>query len=500
VNRQRTTSINKDLLKSLVVIDRLEIGSARLEPRRLKATYKVIQGRKPDSFDLIYKFEEDVFSPGEQSDQNLGDMIAAQIALNYGLFAKEIRFKGSFDSRDQKFLRAMAENTACEIYVKKFLEHNPFLIGAAAKVPVVRRQSYLRSNLIFEGDPPSKKDLWKSDETKYAVLSSGGKDSLLSFGLVDELGFEAHPIFINESGRHWHTALNSYRYFKAKVQETSRVWTNSDRLFNWMLRHLPFIRRDFASIGSDEYPVRLWTLAVFIFGALPILRKRGLGRLIIGNEYDTTRRWRHNGIPHFDGLFDQSRQCDNAMSRYYRRKGWGIEQLSILRPLSELMIEKILLKRYPHLQRNQVSCHATHIRDGRVFPCGKCEKCRRIVGMLVALEANPGRCGYTRAHIKSVLNQLSHTRLRQDAVSAEHLLYLLSKREMLAMDRPGTHRQRPHREIEKLMFDEKRSLISEIPGDIRVKLIRLYLEHAKGIVRRQDGSWVEIDPKSISRA
>jgi hypothetical protein len=65
-----------------------------------------------------------------------------------------------------------------------------------------------------------------------------------------------------------------------------------------MLRRLAVVREDFGSLRSDEYPIRLWTVAVFLFGALPLVRKRGIGRVVIGDELDTTvRRW-HEGIPH----------------------------------------------------------------------------------------------------------------------------------------------------------------------------------------------------------
>lgn len=116
-----------------------------------------------------------------------------------------------------------------------------------------------------------------------------------------------------------------------------------------MLRHLPFIRKDFADVRSDEYPIRLWTVAVFLFGALPIQRKRGLSRILIGDEFDTSIRATHEGISHYDGLFDQSRYFDNTLSRYYLRKGWSISQFSILRPMSELLIQKTLAERYPAL-------------------------------------------------------------------------------------------------------------------------------------------------------
>ncbi len=323
------------------------------------------------------------------------------MALNYGLFCREIVFHGPFDRHDRAFLRDAAANTAREIYVKKFLEPNPFLTGAAADLATERRDSYLQAELVFPDAEPAPGTPLHNDPSKVAILSSGGKESLLSYGLLDELGAEIHPIFVNESGRHWFTALNAHRHFAEHVPQTARVWTSSDRVFAWMLRQLPFIRPDFASVRSDEYPIRLWTVAVFLFGVLPLVRARGIGRVVIGDEFDTTDRTRHAGITHYDGLYDQSRYFDNALSRYYRRKGWGLAQFSILRPLSELLIEKTLVERYPDLQRLQVSCHAAHNDGERVRPCGQCEKCRRIVGMLRAVGADPGRCGYTPEQIEN---------------------------------------------------------------------------------------------------
>jgi hypothetical protein len=495
------TSKNSDPLKILEVIDRLEIGPSIVKRNRLLTPYKVFQNGNSDFLNLIYKFEEDVFDISDSQSQNLADIIGAQVALNYGLFAKKIIFKGNFDIVDQKFLLNMAENTAREIYVKKFLEPNPFLLGKAANLPAIKKDKYLRSEIIFPNILPNRTRqkkgadsfAWLSESSRYAVLSSGGKDSLLSFGVINELGYETHPIYVNESGRHWYTALNAYRYFKKQYpQQTSRVWTNADRIFNWMLHHLPFIRQDFARFRADEYPIRLWTVAVFIFGALPILRKRGIGRMILGDEYDTTRKMKHLGLVHYDGLYDQSRYFDNALSRYYESKGWKVRQFSILRPLAEMLIEKILVERYPDLQRHQVSCHATHIEIKRVYPCGSCEKCRRIVGMLLALGADPKRCGYNKAQISSVLNELSNTNLRQDAASAEHLAYLLTKRGLISRAPGGTLKVRENPQVLKLMFDNEKSRVEEIPEDIRGGIIKIYLEHATGTAKRSGKRWIDI--------
>ena len=70
---------------------------------------------------------------------------------------------------------------------------------------------------------------------------------------------------------------------------------------------------------------------------LPIVRKRGAGSVLIGDEYDTSVRSDHQGITHYNGLYDQSRYFDNALSRYYGRKAWALSQFSVLRPLSEML-------------------------------------------------------------------------------------------------------------------------------------------------------------------
>jgi hypothetical protein len=418
-------------------------------------------------------------------------MIGIQVAINYGLFCKEIIFHGVFDTIDKTFIRNMMENTAREIYVKKILEENSFLIEGFEPESVERKRSYTNAQLLFQsGRIRNKLPGWESSKNRCAVLLSGGKESLLSYGLLRDIGLETYPVFVNESGRHWFTALNSYRSFAEREPRTSRVWTNSDRLFAWKLRYLPFIRHDFAKIRSDEYPLRLWTVAVFLFGALPLLRKKGIGRLIIGDEYDTTRRERFQGIPHFDGLYDQSRYFDTAVTSYFRKKGWDIEQFSVVRPLSELLVEKILLERYPDLQKNQTSCHMTHIDKDRARPCGRCEKCHRIVGMLCALGANPAVCGYMETQTKACLKNLPKRNIHQEPATSQHMFFLLKQKGLI----DGPEKVEPHPEVENLRFDHECSPVDSVPEDMRASLIKILLKHAKGALRKSGPQWVPFDP------
>lgn len=492
-----------DPLSILEVIDRLEVGPVELAPDRLRAPYRVTRSGQTQVMELAYRYQGAVFEPAEPASRNLADLIAAQVALNYGLFCREIVFHGAFDRSDRRFLLDMMANTAREIYVKKLLQPNPFLLPEVSELPVERRSSYVRARVTFAAEPPSEEMAsWNGSPERFAVLSSGGKDSLLSFGLLRELGYETHPVFLNESGRHWFTALNAYRRFEKEVPHTQRVWTNSDRLFNWMLRHLPFVRPDFQRLRADEYPIRLWTVAVFLFGALPILRRERAGRLIIGDEHDTTVRASYRGIKHYDGLYDQSRFFDDTMSRFFAAKSWRLTQFSLLRPLSELLIQGLLARRYPDLLRLQVSCHAAHEDAGVIRPCGRCEKCRRIVGMLLAADGDPTACGYRPEQITAAREHLVDKGVHQEKPAVQNLAARLWERDLIREPRLGGIKARARPEISKLRFHSVRSPIDSVPLSLREPLYRIFLSHAEGAVRNLGQQWVDFnlltDPELVA--
>jgi hypothetical protein len=488
-------------IRELAVLDTLKIHDLIVEPQKVKATYTVISHNGDQrSNSLIYSYDDRLFDKKAGRDINLASMMVAQVALNYGLFFRKIIFDGLFDPVDKRFLNDMMENTSREILVLKFFGQNEFLKPPYDQVLPEKLTKYTNAELIFEntafGNVTLDRENSEVDLHQFVILSSGGKDSLLTYGVIKELG-EAHPVFINESGRHWFTAVNAYRHFKEMEPNTRKPWCNSDRIFNWMIRQLPFIKDNFQNIRADIYPIRLWTVSVFLFGVLPIARQKKVGNILIGNEYDTTIKGNYQGISHYHGLYDQSKYFDNALSRYFHKKGWNIHQYSILRSLSELLILKILVKRYPNLQRLQVSCHAAHEKNGRMLPCGNCEKCRRIIGMLKALDEDPQRCGYTDDQIAKGLEALSVKSVKQIGSDAAHLYQLLLSKGLIADNEHTRKLAKTHPEIVKLRFDNERSKLEDLPKFIRKKLITIYSVYAEGIVQLKDKRWQTVEQDEI---
>lgn len=480
-------------IESLVVLKRLSIKNIKIEPKKVKAEYCVEKfSGESESYEFIYSYDFAWFDKKNPADVNLASMMLAQVALNYGLFFEVIEFEGLYDKNDRRFIIDMMENTSREIFTNKLLIKNEFIKPPFDHIKPEKRDKYTQANLIFTSPNNMRVEPveTETDIKKYAILSSGGKDSLLSYGLLKEMG-EVYPVFINEAGRHWFTAVNSFRHFKEIEPNTKKPWCNSDRVFNWMLKQLPFIRADYASIRADIYPIRLWTVAVFLFGVLPIARKESIRNIIIGDEYDTTVTGNKAGIKHYNGLYDQCKYFDNALTRYYRSKGWQMNQYSILRSLSELLIMKILVKRYPELQKHQVSCHAAHEVDGRMYPCGKCEKCRRIIGMLRALDENPEGCGYSPAQISAGMQALEKQSVKQIGSDASHLYYLLLNKNLITQNEHTRKLAREHTEIVKLRFDQERSNLEDMPKYIRKPLFDILAKYADGSVQRNNHRWVD---------
>lgn len=484
-------------IESFKVLKKLSVKNIHIEPRKVKATYCVekISG-ETTSFELIYSYEHPYFNKKLSDDINLASMMLAQVALNYGLFFETIEFDGLFDKHDQQFIKDMMENTSREILTNKLLIDNEFLKSPFNNLQPEKKDKYTQANIFFINTQFENSKLAReeseTDLNKYTILSSGGKDSLLTYGIIKEIG-EPYPVFINEAGRHWFTAVNSHRYYKANEANTEKPWCNSDRLFNWMLKQLPFIKENYATIRSDMYPIRLWTVAVFLFGVLPIARKKAIGNILIGDEFDTTVKGNKDGISHYNALYDQSKYFDNAMTRYYKSKGWNMYQYSLLRSMSELLIMKVLIKRYPQLQEQQVSCHAAHEVNGRMYPCGKCEKCRRIIGMIKVLDENPEKCGYNQEQINNCLRALETKSVKQIGSDAAHLYHMLIEKNLIERNEFTLKLSKKHSEIVKLRFDPERSNLEDMPMHIRKPLFKILESYSDGAVKRENKQWIDIN-------
>jgi creatinine amidohydrolase/Fe(II)-dependent formamide hydrolase-like protein len=140
-----------------------------------------------------------------------------------------------------------------------------------------------------------------------------------------------------------------------------------------------------------------------------------------------------------------------------------------------------------------MSCHATHKDADTVRPCGACEKCRRIVGMLVAVGQDPKRCGFRDEQIERSLASLVENGVHQERAGAAHMGYLLHDRGRIAEPRIGKVSVKAQPEVLKLRFDPERSPMSGVPVDLREPVYRILLQHAEGALIRSGRIWSPFD-------
>jgi creatinine amidohydrolase/Fe(II)-dependent formamide hydrolase-like protein len=134
------------------------------------------------------------------------------------------------------------------------------------------------------------------------------------------------------------------------------------------------------------------------------------------------------------------------------------------------------------------------VEGERSLPCGKCEKCRRIVGMLLAYGADPSRCGYSQKQIDACLESLAAHGVHQEAAGARHLAWMLQQRGLLPEDAPAFRNARPVPEVMKLRFHREASPVEGLPQDLRTPIFRLLMHHADGAVERTGRLWTPCEP------
>jgi creatinine amidohydrolase/Fe(II)-dependent formamide hydrolase-like protein len=114
--------------------------------------------------------------------------------------------------------------------------------------------------------------------------------------------------------------------------------------------------------------------------------------------------------------------------------------------------------------------------------------------MLIAIDADPRNCGYTKQQIADCLQSLTTEGIHQEGPGVKHLKYLLNKKKLITLPEAQQKALKPHPEILHLRFSPERSPINGVPIDLRRPLYRILLEHADGALRRSRRKWLSFNP------
>ena len=420
-------------------------------------------------------------------------------SLNYGLFCDRVVFEFPLTEDDLAYHRHMQDATAREIYMTRFVRDEPHLLIRPEYhvTPDEFEPEAVRDLAAIEApveDPRPDERPTPPDPRRYAVLSSGGKESLLTYGLLQELGREVYPVYVNESGRHWHTALLSYRHHAAKDPRTRRVWTSVDRLYVGVNRILPCVRPDFQRVEADVYPIQLFTFNSYQMAVAGLCLHEGIGTQLMGNEFDEGPWPTLKGVKWWHAIYDQSQEFDLVLNGFFARKGWGLRQTSLVRSLSSLVIQDLLATRYPGLAHTQTSCHATHMEGpegARVpVPCGRCSKCLGILLFLLAGGHDPAMLRYKKEDVERLGERVAKTWIKVDQHEAEHAMWLAQKNGGFRFQgSPNGHEPREHPEVQAIRFHPEMSRPEAMPDELAGEAYAIFRTRTNGILAKDGETW-----------
>lgn len=113
--------------------------------------------------------------------------------------------------------------------------------------------------------------------------------------------------------------------------------------------------------------------------------------------------------------------------------------------------------------------------------------------MLSVLDEDPKNCGYTPDQIAKSFKSLEEKKVKQLGQDAAHLFHLLLEKGFIEKNDHTTRLAKPHEQILKLRFDNERSMLSDVPSEIRKPLYQYFLQYSNGAVRLKDRKWKEFD-------
>jgi len=404
--------------------------------------------------------------------------------INYGLFSKEIKLMFPISKSDFSLLNDLLEIFAKDIFINKLVrKKNPYILPQFLPLEseVTNENACPMAKITFTALSEDVPISQGAIENYCGVLSSGGKESLLTYAMLKEIGAEVYPLYVNESGGHWRTALTAYRQFAKNEPNNTRVWTNVDRFYTFMLDHMRIIRPDHRKVWADTYPIRLCIFPVYVFLLLPIFKHKKIGNLLIGSELDDPRASPlFKGIKHYFGVYDQTQDFDLRMEQWYQKRLPGMRQWSAVRSVSGMIVERILTSRYPEIARLQRSCHSCRFERGKIVPCGQCSKCQGVLLFLLANQVDPSIMEYRKEDVLALPKRLSRGALRLDEDEREHSLFLSNQLGLVGKE---------YCHIETIHLNKPTSDIELIPACFRAPLLKILEDYTKGFTKLEDNSW-----------
>lgn len=239
-----------------------------------------------------------------------------------------------------------------------------------------------------DGATPAKRGK-RASKGRAIVPFSFGKESLLTYSLALELGLDPEPVLSMNKCSPLEMKHLSERADAFSKELKTRIWRVSNGLSEI---------GDYDYWGMPETEIgNTVVMTEYFFYMLPLADHIGADYILLGCESSCNDNYINKDGYITYPVFDQSRSWLLQLTKMWQTmSGPSVHATSLVEPLYELAIVKMLHNRYPKIGKYQLSCFPDFSPHGanRAW-CQDCSKCARIFVMMKANELDPKAVGFT---------------------------------------------------------------------------------------------------------
>ena len=243
--------------------------------------------------------------------------------------------------------------------------------------------TFNKVNLSFIDNNARKLSIKKDNNPEDVIIGmSFGKDSLLSFGLAEEIGLDMNLVFFNdteeiEAHEYKHKMALAREFSSKSKKEINIVRDNTDNIFTKKGKLI------------EEF-IKTNAMLSYALEILPLSHKYGSKYTVLGNEQNFNDVFiNKDGFKAYPS-YDQTSEYMAGMNNLLARFGGEFQILSLIEPIYNIAEYKILNNRYPGLLRYIMSCSG----DENERWCYNCPMCAKTYLYSQAVGIEPKKIGF----------------------------------------------------------------------------------------------------------
>ncbi|MDP2749940.1 MAG: hypothetical protein Q8O89_03860 [Nanoarchaeota archaeon] len=305
---------------------------------------------------------------------------------NYA-FLKSVHFPLMFSEKEINL--NTAEPLLKSQFIRMQLMDIPSLAYSEDKSPEDKADLIRNANYKFKDTKIKRMKFSGFDDPNSSIISfSFGKDSLITLGLAKELGLKTNLFMSEEKG----APIEMNYKNKLSTNFKKEFGLEIEKVFNDAMLLHDF---DYFKIKSKNQYLLSHLITEYVMLAMPSAHYHNSKYIFLGNErscnYYVLDKFGNRCYPAFDQSSEWNAEMNTFLAKFSKLK-----VASLIEPVGDLAILKILYKRYPELAKYQYSCFPDESKKvANARWCGHCTKCARLYIMLTALGIDPKVVGFT---------------------------------------------------------------------------------------------------------